>query len=165
MRSDRNPYFILKNSKDPVVKSWLSKADEMSHTEIQGLPIKPDLKKAMLFLKTFGDQNRSASTAELLATKMMATASDCSSEQKEIWQYQGSTIWVRCGRTSIETNAGDYFIKDQEKIFLKHNWIQSAEPSAQSVIAESVFVEFGDFTQLNHLTKMHLLRKYPNLLR
>jgi len=165
MRSDRNPYFILKNSKDPVVKSWLGQAAELSHDEIQGLSIKPDVKKAMLFLKTFGDQNRSASNAELLAAKMMATTSNSAPTQKEIWQYKGASRWVRCGRTSIEANEGDYFIKDQEKIFLKHNWIKSTEPSAQAMTAESVFVEMGDFNHLNHLTKTHLNQKYPNLLR
>lgn len=165
MRSDRNPYFILKNSKNPEVQHWLQKANFLSLAEISNLQLKPDLKKAMVFLKTFGDQAKSASTAELLASKMCPQAVIVDAVRKEIWQYKGPSCWVRCGRTSIEVNPDEYYIKDQEKIFLKHSWIPTSESSAQLVTSQSTFCCMGDFSQLNSMINSAINLKYNRSLR
>jgi hypothetical protein len=157
MRSDRNPYFFLKKSRDPGVQALLSEANLMSETEIQALKIKPDLKKAMLFVKQFGDQVRTNTTAELIAEEMSRRSVPTLQDTHEIWQYQGRDFLARSVRRGwIDIQPHDLFIRDRDRMFVRHNWCWF-EPCVQK---QSHLVTEGSFQTLNQLIKLGLQKKW-----
>lgn len=165
MRSDRNPYFFLKKSKDPQIQQLLKDAETLCPHDIQKMNVKPDVKKAMMFIAEFGQKDKSQHTAELLADKMSQSSVPVSTIRKEIWQYQGSTIFVAVSHTSsIEVQPNSYFLKDQEKIFINHNWLR-LQISREQILASSVFHSFGSFQDLNLLKKVQLEQKYSRTLQ
>lgn len=164
MRSDRNPYFFLKNSKNLAIKNLLQQAETLTPQEIQNLNIKPDVKKAMLFVSEFGQQQKSQHTAELLALKMSLIPPPPKT-QYEIWVYNGANTFVATSKTgSIEVSEKSFFLKDQDKIFINHNWIIPKE-SKIKILASSMFHSFGGFDTLNILQKNQLDQKYNSTLR
>ena len=165
MRSDRNPYYFLKKSKDPKIQHLLKEAETLKPQEILSMSLKPDVKKAMLFVAEFGQQEKSQHTAELLAEQMAKTSSPCENILKEIWQYQGPAVFVPVTSTSsIEILPNSYFIKDHKKIFINHNWLRL--PASQKQIeASSAFHSLGSFQDLNVLKKLQLEQKYSNSLQ
>ncbi len=164
MRSDRNPYFFLKNSRDPKLQELFAQAETMTQGEINSLSIKPDWKKALLFLNSLGHQTKSATNAEVLADRMTAIPAP-SAKTFEIWQYQGTGEWLLCNRTSIEIACGDYFLKDQEKIYCNNNWIDLNRNANVPVMQDSVFVEIGTAQTLSQKRSDALRQKYPTSLR
>lgn len=122
MRSDRNPYFFLKKSRDPQVQQWLAQAANMTVEQIQSLNIKPDVKKAMLFVNVMGAQTRSQTTADLMADRMQAV-SGTTTGLMQLCEYTGAQIWVSTGRSQICVDTGTLFAVHQDRIFIHHNWI------------------------------------------
>lgn len=162
MRSDRNPYFFLKKSKDAKIKEWLSKAETMSIEEIECLSIKPDVKKAMLFISEFGHQEKVMSTAELFADKMQKIHSNNNGLHIfDIFEYTGPDVFVKCKTGShILINAGDNFIKDLSKVFIKHNWIDITEESNSIINSYSKAAGVGTFDDLNKKIQSVINKKY-----
>ena len=123
MRSDRNPYFLLKKSKNPEVQRLLSIAHTLTPEEILKATPKPDLQKAMLFVKEFGDQNRSATVAEIVADKMAKSSLPSLTPTFEVWQYYGESHPAKCERSGyIDILSGNLFMRDKNRIFIQHNW-------------------------------------------
>ena len=162
MRSDRNPYFFLKKSKDTKVKEWLAKAEMMAIDEIEKLSIKPDLKKAMLFVATLGHQTRCTTTAELFADKMQAAQPKNNGPHVfDIFEYTGPDVFVKCMTGShILINSGDMFIKDLQKVFIKHNWVSLTESSNFVINAYSKSSGAGTFDDLNKRIQLSLNARY-----
>lgn len=162
MRSDRNPYFFLKNSKDAKIKEWLSKAETMSIEEIESLSIKPDVKKAMLFISEFGHQERGLTMAELFADKMQKMQPKNNGPHLfDICEYTGPDVFVKCKTGShILINAGDIFIRHLSKVFIKHNWIDTTEESNSIINSYSKSSGVGTFDDLNKRIQSALNKKY-----
>lgn len=165
MRSDRNPYFFLKKSKDPSVQKLLKDAETLNVDTIQKMNVKPDVKKAMMFIAELGQQEKSQHTAELLAEKMVSLSQPMGNSLKEIWHYQGANVFVSVTPTSsIEVLTNSYFIKDQDKIFINHNWLRS-QASQDQILCNSIFHSVGSFQDLNLLKKHQLEQKYSSSLQ
>lgn len=152
MRSDRSPYFFLKKSKDPKVQCLLAKAENMSVKDVDELvDIKPDLKKAMLFIAQFGEQTRSVTSAELIATQMQNLHKNTNGPHTfDIFQFNGIDFFARCetgGLILIKT--GTPFILDGDKIFIIHNWIDSKIIENKHILAQSKKISNGTFNDLN----------------
>ena len=162
MRSDRNPYFFLKKSKDSKVKEWLEKAENMGIEEIESLSLNPDLKKAMLFVATLGHQDRCTTTAELFADKMQAIQPKSNGPHLyDIFEYTGPDVFVKCVTGShILINTGDMFIKDLQKVFIKHNWVNLMEASNSVINSYSRVSGEGTFDDLNKRIQLALNSKY-----
>lgn len=124
MRSDRNPYFILKASNKPHIQEWLSKARSLTIPEIQKLEIKPDLKKAMLFVSEQHAHTISSGIAAQLADQMQNNSQPYQQIFK-IHQYMGSNRYAQINsHNSIEITANLFWgINDQNKIFACHCWL------------------------------------------
>ena len=162
MRSDRNPYFFLKKSKDSKVKEWLEKAENMGIEEIESLSLKPDLKKAMLFVATLGHQDRCTTTAELFADKMQAMQPKSNGPHLyDIFEYTGPDIFVKCMTGShILINTGDLFIKDLQKVFIKHNWVNLIDAANSVINSHSRASGEGTFDDLNKRIQSTLNSRY-----
>jgi hypothetical protein len=150
MRSDRSPYFFLKKSKDPKVQDLLAKAANMSVKEVDKLvDIKPDLKKAMLFIAQFGEQSKSATSADLIATQMQQLHKNTNGPHTfDIFQFNGGDFFAKCETgSSILITTGTPFILDGFKIFIVHNWIDSK--TTDHILSQSKKISNGTFNDLN----------------
>jgi hypothetical protein len=151
MRSDRNPWFILKKSRDPRIQEWLSKAPGLSEREILGLNIKPDLKRAMIFAKKQVEQEKSQKIADIIAEQMIAQSVESAPKVLAIHQYTGPDAWIKTNtRSELLISHGSYFWLDTNAMFVSHIWC----PAQQTIIQNSVFLTYGTQRDLNiHIQK------------
>lgn len=161
MRSDRNPYFLLRKSRDPSVQRWLAQAEQLSHEAIEHLSIKPDLKKAMHFVKRFGTDVANQTTADLIAGNTLSQQPARS--QFEIYHYHGPEIELRCNARNSLILHDFLFMVDQGRILASHNWITVDPMGMLNLVKCSTRVGFGDQNHYNQLIQQHLSRKYSNL--
>jgi hypothetical protein len=122
MRSEKNPYFILKASKKSHIQQWLSQAETLSVQEIDRLPIKPDLKKAMLYAHELVRSQQVDQLAENYADMMTM---DFIPQQQEfsIYHYVGGTRWmIVSNHSSVEIGSGIFWGLIQDQMFVNHCW-------------------------------------------
>ena len=142
-----------------MVHYWLSKAEELSKNEIEKLQIKPDIKKAMLFIAKFGEQSKSMSTAELIADMMQTNTKPTNGpELYEIYEYTGTETFAKIGSTHMLIDTGDLFLSDDTRIFIKHNWAKKSENEQVMINKKQVY--FGSFSDLNRLDQERISKKY-----
>lgn len=157
MRSDRNPYFLLRKSRDPAVQQYLEQAATMTVEQIGSLQIKPDLRKAMLFVNEFGHVTKSDTVANIVADR--ATVTKQQLPQYEICHYQGPLTELKVRKTALLLD--DFlFLKDCNRIFASHNWFDLNEHNNRSVLAHSKTVGIGDQHMYNRMIQDHLKQKY-----
>jgi hypothetical protein len=179
MRSDRNPYFLLKNSKSQEVQTLLASAPDMTASQIKELKVKPDVKKAMLFVKEFGvsspatpeklknssanaapkNKHKSMTTADIIAERMIANSKPVLSPEHEIWQYDGAPQFVKCVSSGwLNLDYSNLYIRDGNRIFLHHVWC-FATPD---IIRTSTKIAVGNQADLNRLIQQHLNQRFFN---
>ena len=157
MRSDRNPYFFLKKSQDPRVQEWLAQAAEMTGEEIQALSIKPDLKKAMMFVLAFGQQKKSDTTANFIADIMAARSNNPPPDSSEFWEYRGDERFVRCLSNGwVNLPTGTLFMRDQTRMFAQHIWCDLSS----EIWAASVRAGQGTHSDFNRLEQERLQARH-----
>jgi hypothetical protein len=161
MRSDRNPYFFLKKSKDPKIQNMLKMAETLTVAEIQKLDTKPDIRRAMLYVKSIGEQEKSQHLAETLADVMQQKSKPVGSQEFPIWRYQGVSCWVPTHKSSILVEPNEYFLRKQDKIFINHNWVTVS--AAGSLLQHAVFVQNGTFERLNILKQTVIQQRHSSL--
>jgi hypothetical protein len=145
------------------VQRLLKQAEHMTATEIHSLAIKPDWKKAMLFVQQMEQQETSQTNAELLADLMCVKPAPLN--LFDIWQYHGSACWLLCNTSSIELRCGEYFLKNHNKIFCDHNWINLQKNKHASVMSNSKFVQKGTPLDLLQLKNQQRCLQQPLGLR
>ena len=164
MRSDRNPYFFLKNSKNPQIQQLLQDAPSMSAAEIAALNIKPDVKKAMQFVHTLGDQTRSNTTAELLAEKMISAhnSTDHSRPTYDILLYTGADCEIQLRARNWLLMRGSFlFMTQGTRMFVSHNWTSTLLGNNYIGVEHRQKVGHGDQNLYNQMNQQHLKEKYP----
>lgn len=160
MRSDRNPYFLYKNHKDPKVRALLDEAPNMTVVEIQACVCKPDLKKAMLFVKQFGALEKSVSTAQLIADKMNIQVRAPTWKTGEIYLYDGPDLFVNIrtrGRMKHSWHmTKDVFMYQDGAIWLNHTWCD-APPELWSYSRKLCDGDLNTYNQIlhNHVNQQH----------
>jgi hypothetical protein len=160
MRSDRSPYFLYKNHKDPKIRELLAQAQHMQVAEIQALTCKPDLKKAMLFVKQFGDQDKSVSTANLIADRMPVIIHTPQLPQGEIYSYDGPTIHLKIrtqGRTQHMWEVHkEVFLHQNGRVWLNHSW---CDPTPELWCHSKKLCD-GDLNTYNQILHNHVNQKH-----
>lgn len=157
MRSDRNPYFLLKKSKNPVIAQLLKDAETLPVAEIEKMSVKPDVKRAMLFVSRMGSQEKSNTTANLLADQMVSNSQPQDSQQFPMWQYLGEAKFVNCvGNGSVQIQPKDVFIQQQNQIFVQHIWCQLDH----DILRQSQLLGEGTFSDLNIKIQEVLKERY-----
>lgn len=158
MRSERNPYFLLKRSRDPRVQHYLAMAVTASHDEIEALEIKKDLKRAMHFVRRFGKDAANQTAANLIADRAQVCTPTC--QQYPIYHYQGTTVALNLPRGNSLLSDDFLFLLDHNRIFAQHNWIDLDRQGNEKVLLSSKRVGFGDQHQYNRMIQDHLSKKY-----
>jgi hypothetical protein len=154
MRSDKNPYHFLIKSKNAQVQMWLEKASHMSKADILLVNVKPDLKKAMLYLADMQTQQASAGVAESIATQM-AQAHAPSTIQLQIYEYLGSTMFIPVSHMSqMEIKQGQFFAVRENRTFVSNCW--SPMHMNPLLLSQSKFICQADATKLNQLNQQRL---------
>lgn len=149
MRSDRNPYYILKASKKPDVQKWLALAPTLTEEEITALAIKPDLKKAMLYGREKAHAEQAASLAENLAD-VMNVGFQPHHQIFEIYQYQGPTRWFSVSAiSSVEIRPLTYWGLDQDNMFVNHCFVKTQDNPW--ILEDSEWHTQGTSSTINHL--------------
>lgn len=161
MRSDRNPYFILRKSKNAHVQHWLHEAAHMTIPQIEQTDVKPDLKKAMLFVATFGAQTRSAHTAEIMADLMTKNHECVRPSQWELWQYDQESFPIKCkGNNWIILNTPFVFLKDQHRAFVGHVWVNLKDSENQQLMNGAQQIGMGDHSVYNKITNQLIQKRH-----
>lgn len=159
MRSNRSPYFLYKNHKDPQIRALVAQAEHMSWEEIQSLSCKPDLKKALFFVKKFGHQDRVIHTAELVADNMQKTIIPQKKIQGDLYEYLGPHTCVKIYTTNHdhywEVNH-DIFLHVEDRIWLNHTWCKPTD----LIWSHSKKICSGDLNTYNQILHTHLNKKY-----
>lgn len=164
MRSDRNPYFLYKNKKDPHIQHLLAQAPELTDAQIFCLTPKPDLRKAMQFVRDQGAQTKSLTTAEILADKMAVIHTEHKLPTYDLWHYKGGQIVLKT-QTRSELIMQDFlFLHDHACIWVSHNWCKL--PEDQNTFW-SCCEKLGtaDHTEYNRQTQAYLARKHQGITR
>ena len=163
MRSDRSPYFLYKNHKDPKIRELLSQAAHMQVSEIHALTCKPDLKKAMLFVKQFGDQEKSQTVSNLIADQMLAIKTESPPlPTGDIYLYTGDQIMVpiipRPGSLLQQSwlVQNDVFLAATDRIWINHSWCYSVS----ELWSHSHKLGSGDLNTYNKILYTHLNQKH-----
>jgi hypothetical protein len=159
MRSDRNPYFFLKKSKDSWVQKCLADAATMSEADILKIS-KPDLRRAMIFVHKLGQQDKSSTTAELIADQMAKITPSSSRPVFEIWHYKGSEIELHQRRGSVILGSDFVFGIDQQKVFASHQWFTTNNEIKDHLIQNAVYLGTGDQNLYNKFNQENLSRKH-----
>ena len=132
----------------------------MAVDEIQALQVKPDLKKAMLFVKQFGDQPKSVHTAELIADRMNMKVETNPSPMGSIYEYRGPQIQVPIitpGRSQHYWQvAHEVFWTDGERIWLNHSWCMPTSDlwSYSRKLCDGVLNSYNQVLY-NHMNQKH----------
>ena len=163
MRSDRNPYFLYKNHKDPKIRVLLNQAPNMTDQEIDACVVKPDLRKAMKFVKQFGHQDKSESVSNLVADKMlMIQTISPPLPTGDIYLYTGPQIVVpiipRPGALLKQSwqVQNDVFLHVSNKIWINHSW---CAPPAE-LWSDSQKIGSGDLNTYNQILHNHVNQKH-----
>lgn len=149
MRSDRNPYYILVASKKPEIQQWLERAPSMSEEQIQTLVLKPDLKKAMLYMLARSQQQNTAKLAETLADTMNLGFSP-HQQVFEIYQYHGNTRWFDVSaRSSMEIKPLTFWGLCGDQMFVNHCFVKKQDNTW--LLVDSKWHVTGTSSTINHL--------------
>jgi hypothetical protein len=163
MRSDRNPYFLYKNHKDPKVRALLDQSPHMTVDEIQALSCKPDLKKAMRFVKQFGTPYKSVSTHQLIADHMNIQVVTPQLPQGEIYVYEGPDLHVKIRTRGTMKHSWhmtqDVFLYVNHMIWLNHTWCD-VTPELWPYSRKLCDGDLHTFNQIlhNHVNQKHATR-------
>jgi hypothetical protein len=163
MRSDRNPYFLYKNHKDPKIRELLDQAEHMTVAEIEALTCKPDLKKAMRFVKQFGTPERSMITAQLIADHMTMQVLTPQLCQGEIYVYDGPDLHVKIRTKGRMQHAWhmrhDVFMHKDGAIWLNHTWCD-VPPDLWAYSRKLCDGDLHTYNQVmhNHMNQKHAAR-------
>jgi hypothetical protein len=161
LRSDRNPYFFLRKSKNPHVQHWLGEAAHMTLEQITALQVKSDLKRAMLFVHTLGHQSRSASTAELIADHMSAKVSQSTLPMYELWQFDQESFEITCGdRKHMILNSPFVFLKNQDQLFVGHVWVHLNQGRNTDLIRLGHKIGMADQNMYNQQTQKLIQQRH-----
>lgn len=133
---------------------WLEKARDMSRADIQAVTVKPDLKKAMLYVSDMQTAQASAGVAESIAAQM-AQAHAPIIIQLQIYEYLGETKFIPVTHMSqMEIKQGQFFGVRENKTFVSNCWSpQSMNPL---LLSQSKFICQADATRLNQLNQQRL---------
>lgn len=161
MRSDRNPYYLVRNSKDPLVQYWLAQATHMTDAQIQSLTCKPDVKKAILFAKHLNPGSRSQTTAELLADRMNSHTTSHVSVQHELWQYDGEACWIKHTHNQhIQLVPPFVFLKNQNQAYVGRVWVNLDVPDNYVLIQHGRQIGMADHSRYNQITHEMVQKRY-----
>lgn len=157
MRSDRNPYFLYKKSRDPLIQQLLKDAETLSISQIEKMSVKPDVKRAMLFVAQLGHQTKSDTTANLLAEKMIEGSTAVAPDSWPIWQYLGEAKFAKCvSNGSVQIQCNDVFIQKQNQLFIQHIWCHIDH----DILSQSQSLGMGTFENLNVKIQEILNQRY-----
>lgn len=133
---------------------WLEKAHHMTKADIQSVNVKPDLKKAMLYLVDLKTQQESASAAEDIASQM-AAAHAPQSILLHIHEYMGPTMLIPVSHMSqIEIKQGQFFGVRDNQTFVSNCW--SPMSMNPQLLDKSKLICQADATKLNQLNQQRL---------
>lgn len=134
------------------MQDWLDKANTMTRDEIIQLAVKPDIKKAMLYVVEQQHSNTQNGLAEQLADLMMAAHAP-RDHKLEIHRYMGmGTNLVLPSGHRIDVPTGICFGKLADKLFVSNNWCNLN--ANMEFMDDSVFLETGTPTRLNQLNQL-----------
>lgn len=126
----------------------------MSESDIQAVNVKPDLKKAMLYLVKLKAEQSATSAAEALASQM-AQAHAPKSILLNIYEYLGDTTFISVSHISqIEIKHGQFFGHLDLKTFVSNCW--SPMSMNPQLLNQSKFICQADATRLNQLNQQRL---------
>jgi hypothetical protein len=161
MRSDRNPYYLVRKSKDPQVQAWLSEAAHMTDHQIHTLPCKPDVKKALMFAKHLQPGVRSQTTAELLADRMNSHVHPHVAHQHELWQYDGEACWIKCAaRQHMQLVPPFVFLKNQNQAYVGRVWVSLLDAENYVLIQQGRQIGMADHSRYNQITHELIQKRY-----
>lgn len=133
---------------------WLEKAHHMSKADIQSANVKPDLKKAMLYLADMQTEQASVSVAESIAAQM-AQAHAPITIQLQIYEYMGNTMFIPVTHMSqMEIKQGQFFGVQENRTFVSNCW--SPMSMNPLLLGQSKFICQADATKLNQLNQQRL---------
>ena len=125
----------------------------MTRDEIQKLEIKPDLRKAMLYVLEQEHVAESNSVAEKLADRMQEGKAH-QEYQLRIYRYNGMDCMVRLpSGHSVDLRTGVCFGVQGDSAFINHNWCKLKDN--MDVLPNSTFQEVGSPTRLNQMNQMN----------
>lgn len=163
MRSDRSPYFLYKNHKDPKIRALIDQAPHMTHEEIDACVTKPDVKKAMRFVKQFGHQDKSQTVGNLVADQMLQIKTISPQlPEGDIYLYSGPQIVVpiipRPGSQLKQSwlVQNDVFLHVCNKIWINHSWCAHTP----ELWSHSNKIGTGDLNTYNRMLYNHLNQKH-----
>jgi hypothetical protein len=132
----------------------------MQVSEIQSLTCKPDLKKAMLFVKQFGHQDRSVHTAELIADTLTVKHHVPTLPQGVIYVYDGPTTHVKIHTQGSMQHqwqvTHDVFLSVGDRVWLNHTWCTPT----QDLWSYSRKLADGDLNTYNQILHTHVNQKH-----
>lgn len=143
------------------MQARLAQATELSVDQIQALNIKPDLKRAMLFVCELGHSERSVTTAELLAEIMIKNSQPTSSVLCELWQYDGVEFPIKCkGSNWITLMTPFVFLKKSHMAFVGHNWVNLQEDQNLKLIQNGSQIGMADQIMYNQKTQELIQKRH-----
>ena len=161
MRSDRSPYFLYKNHKDPVIRELLDRAAQMTDQEIDACVTKPDVKKAMRFVKQFGHQDRSAAVKDIVADRMQASFTPVIVAIGDIYLYKGPVLELPIKTTGRRLKHSwmvqdDVFMHVNGQIWINHTWCDPVD----LLWSYSEKMGTGDLNTYNQIVHNYLNQKH-----
>jgi hypothetical protein len=162
MRSEKNPWFLLRNSKNPDIQAWLKKAETMSKEEILALQIKKDVQRAMLYVQQQKDNVASQGVAESLADLMQANHKSQTESVYPIYRYNDtSTFFTTERNTQVNIECGDPWILDNNRAYVNSSWgFLIANPW---LIRSSASICNGTFSDLARMKQEAIQKRHPLL--
>lgn len=143
------------------MQHWLREAVHMTIPQIEQTDVKPDLKKAMQFVVTFGTPTRSAHTAEILADLMTQQHVPAAGRMCELWQYDQESFPIKCkGSNWIILNTPFVFLKDQHQAFVGHVWVNLKDSENQQLIKGAQQIGMGDHSVYNKITNQLIQKRH-----
>lgn len=160
MRSEKNPYFLLRKSKNPQIQEWLKKAETMSIEEITTLKIKPDLQRAMLYIQQQKHDAISQNIAMMLADQMQEN-NPIIDRVYSLWTYNGpSTFFITQNESQVNIENGDPWLKDSDRAYVNSTW---GCISANQFLVNSSSIGNGTFSDLPRLKREAIMKRHPML--
>lgn len=143
------------------IQAWLRDAEHMTVDQIIKLAIKPDVKKAMLFVRELGHVSRSTHTAELLADLMNTQHTVHTPQLAELWQYDGESFPIKCkSRNWISLTTPFVFLKKQDQAFVGHNWVNLHEDQNHLLTLVGRQIGMGDHIMYNQKTQELIQKRH-----
>ena len=143
------------------MQARLAEAEHMTVDQIQGLHIKSDLKRAMLFVCELGHQTRSATTAEILAQHMITLSKPQAPPMCELWQYDGVEFPIKCkGHNWIILSTPFVFLKQADQAFVGHNWVNLSEEQNTRLTQLGQQIGMADHIMYNQKTQELIQKRH-----